>query len=277
MTRLEHVALWTRDPERLRDYYVAHFKGIAGPMYQNPGKGFRSYFITFDTGLRLELMSIPDLVSGSAPADIRQRTGWTHIAFQVSSREEVDRKAVELQNEGFMIVDGPRVTGDGYYEFATLDPDDNRLEVSTSAHPETVTSGIPELTLQTMDLRFAVCLLPPDEPLPGWVSGSTFLSVTRSPEETSLVCPEADVPKEVKAERNWRMFRVKGMLDFSLTGILSRLLNPLKEEKIPTFVISTYRTDYLLVRGNDFEKAHSVLAGICGIEQISASTKSGPY
>ena len=275
MMKLEHVALWSREPERLRDYYVAHFNGIAGPLYENARKHFRSYFITFDSGLRLELMSVPDLLSGGDPTDNTPHTGWTHIAFEVSGRNEVDRKAMELEKEGFRIVDGPRVTGDGYYEFTTLDPDNNRLEVSTRADHETSSSGILELTLQTMDLRFAVCLLAPDEPLPDWVSRSTFLSVTRNREETSLVCPEEHVPMEVKAERNWRIFRVKGILDFSLTGILSRLLNPLRDEKIPTFVISTYRTDYLLVRGNDFGKALSVLADICRIETIGASPGDG--
>lgn len=274
MIRLEHVALWTREPERLRDYYVAHFKGIAGPMYQNPRKRFRSYFITFDSGLRLELMSVPDLLSGGDTADNKQLTGWTHIAFEVSSREEVDRKAIELQEEGFRIVDGPRVTGDGYYEFTTLDPENNRLEITTRAHHHPASREHQKMILQTTGVRFAVCLLPPGEPLPGWVKGSTFWSATQNDEETSLVCPERQVPEEIEAERGWRIFRVKGMLDFSLTGILAHFLDPLKKGNIATFVLSTYRTDYLMVRDDDYEKALSLLGEVSQIEKIHSGSEN---
>lgn len=275
MLKLEHVALWTRNLDLLREYYTKHFQGEAGTVYHNPRKEFRSYFITFENGLRLELMSIPGLHSGDGEPAGTPHTGWIHIAFEVASRREVDMKAIELQEHGYRITDGPRMTGDGYYEFATLDPDNNLVEVGTKASNEEPSGGIPELTLQTMDQRFAICRLPADTPVPEWASGASFCSVTCSREEISVVCPDARVPEEVEAERNWRIFKVRGILDFSLTGILAHLLDPLKKCGIPTFVLSTYRTDYLLVRDDDYEKALSLLGGICQIEKIGSESEKG--
>lgn len=128
---LEHVAIWTADLERLKNYYEQYFGGVANTKYVNAAKGFQSYFLTFGSGARLELMqkeSVPTNVNDTVSA---QHLGIIHLAFGVNTMAEVDNKAVELRQAGFSILSGPRKTGDGYYEFETLDPDNNRIEVTT--------------------------------------------------------------------------------------------------------------------------------------------------
>ena len=128
---IDHVAIWTNDLERLKDYYVKYFSGRAGKLYINAENHFRSYFLTFDSGTRLELMerhNIPDNLNDTID---KQHLGIIHLAFGAESMNEVAEKAEELAKNGFRILRGPRKTGDGYYEFETLDPDNNRIEVST--------------------------------------------------------------------------------------------------------------------------------------------------
>jgi lactoylglutathione lyase len=127
MTRLEHVAIWTRDLERLRAFYERHLGARAGAKYVNPVKRFESYFLRFDGGARLELMTRPDLAEGTLPAT---PVGYAHVAFSVGSRERVDELAGQLRAAGVVIADGPRQTGDGYYETVALDPDGNRVEIT---------------------------------------------------------------------------------------------------------------------------------------------------
>lgn len=129
MITLEHVAIWTRDLESLKAYYERFFRAAAGPIYNNPETGFSSYFLTFGNGARLELMhrdTIPENANDTVKA---QHLGLIHLAFALTSKAEVDAKAEELLAAGHVILRGPRMTGDGYYEFETLDPDQNRLEV----------------------------------------------------------------------------------------------------------------------------------------------------
>jgi len=128
---LEHVAIWTKDLEGLKQYYIRYFGAAANDKYQNATTGFESYFLSFASGPRLELMSRPDIPENLNDTVTKQHTGIIHLAFGVSSIEEVEAKAKELQNDGYKILRGPRKTGDGYYEFETLDPDNNRLEVTT--------------------------------------------------------------------------------------------------------------------------------------------------
>jgi lactoylglutathione lyase len=127
---LEHVAIWTDNLEVLRDYYVKYFGGISNSKYTNETKQFHSYFLTFASGARLELMSMPNIPDNTNDRVIKQHKGIIHLAFGVNTIEEVDQKAVQLKAAGFPILSGPRKTGDGYYEFETLDPDNNRLEVT---------------------------------------------------------------------------------------------------------------------------------------------------
>jgi lactoylglutathione lyase len=129
--KLEHIAIWTDNIELLRNYYVSFFDGQSNEMYINPKTQFQSYFISFESGARLEIMSMPNIPDNTNDTINAQHKGIIHIAFSVATKQEVDAKAALLQANGFELLNGPRVTGDGYYEFVTLDPDKNRLEVIT--------------------------------------------------------------------------------------------------------------------------------------------------
>jgi lactoylglutathione lyase len=131
---LEHVAIWTNNLERLKDYYVKYFQAVCNNKYSNNKKGFESYFLSFESGARLEIMCMPGVPANLNDTVTAQHQGIIHLAFGVDSMEKVDGKAKELQQDGFIILSGPRKTGDGYYEFETLDPDNNRLEVSAVAN-----------------------------------------------------------------------------------------------------------------------------------------------
>lgn len=128
--KIEHVAIWTEKLELLKDFYVTYFGAKANTKYYNPHKKFQSYFLTFDSGSRLELMYRPDIPKNTNDRVDKQHLGIIHLAFGVESMSEVDKKAAELKKDGYRVISGPRKTGDGYYEFETLDPDNNRLEVS---------------------------------------------------------------------------------------------------------------------------------------------------
>lgn len=128
---LEHVAIWTNHLEQLKDYYFTYFDGVPNEKYVNDKNQFESYFLTFTSGARLEIMQKPTIPANLNDPITEQYLGIIHLAFGVDTMEEVDHKAKQLQKEGFTILRGPRVTGDGYYEFETLDPDNNRLEVTT--------------------------------------------------------------------------------------------------------------------------------------------------
>ena len=114
------------------------------------------------------------------------------------------------------------------------------------------------LTLERLPDTLAVCRLKPDAPLPDWASGR-FVSITRTPDELSIVCSQSVVPEEVMAERDWRYLRVAGVLDFSLVGVIARLTTVLAERDISVFVISTYDTDYFLVKEANLSAATGAL------------------
>jgi lactoylglutathione lyase len=128
---LEHVAIWTNNLEALKEYYIKYFDARANNKYLNPKTNFESYFLSFESGARLELMQRPDIPYNLNDTITKQHIGIIHLAFGVSTTEEVGAKAKQLQDNGFKILSGPRKTGDGYYEFETLDPANNRLEVTT--------------------------------------------------------------------------------------------------------------------------------------------------
>jgi uncharacterized protein len=113
--------------------------------------------------------------------------------------------------------------------------------------------------LYVLDELYAVARLEPDAPLPEWARGSHFWSVTRSDSELSVVCRQDDVPPEVSAERGWCAFELAGPLDFSLTGVVASLVVPLAEADIPLFVLSTFETDYVLVREHDLHRSVEAL------------------
>lgn len=126
---LEHLAIWSADIDRLKDYYCRYFGGVANEPYHNTTRNFTSYFLRFGNGARLELMQQPG-IPANLNDTVAQHLGLIHLAFAVDTLNEVDAKALELQQAGFLLLKGPRKTGDGYYEFETLDPDGNRLEVT---------------------------------------------------------------------------------------------------------------------------------------------------
>ena len=127
---LEHVAIWTNQLEALKEYYIQYFGAQPNEKYTNVQKQFQSYFLSFESGARLELMTRPDIPANANDPITAQYLGIIHLAFGVETMAEVDQKAEELRAAGFPILSGPRKTGDGYYEFETLDPDNNRLEVT---------------------------------------------------------------------------------------------------------------------------------------------------
>lgn len=133
---LEHVAIWTNQLETLKEYYVKYFQGKSNDKYTNNSKDYNSYFLSFASGARLELMSMPVIPANQNDTIQKQHLGIIHLAFGVDTLQEVEEKARQLQADGFPILSGPRKPGDGYYEFETLDPDNNRVEV-TAVYPLT--------------------------------------------------------------------------------------------------------------------------------------------
>ncbi len=135
---IDHVAIWTRDLDRLREFYTRFFQAVSGELYINPRTGFESYFLAFGDGARLELMCRPDLPQTTAEAAGSMLVqGIAHLAFSAPSTDEVDRKTHELQAAGLRKINGPRYTGDGYYEVTFADPDGNQIEISCSVKKET--------------------------------------------------------------------------------------------------------------------------------------------
>jgi hypothetical protein len=117
------------------------------------------------------------------------------------------------------------------------------------------------MQLRVLPDGYAVVRLDPGSELPAWVDRGPFRSVTRTDTEVSVVCRDRDVPDGESAERGWRVLEVKGPLDFSLTGVVASLVVPLAAAEIPIFVVSTFETDYVLVRSSDLDAASSALTG----------------
>lgn len=121
-----HAAVYVRDLEGARAFFETYFQAVSGPEYHNPATRFRSYFLSFDGGARLELMTRPGLED--APAD--PGVGWAHLALSAGSRAAVDALTGRLARAGYAVLSGPRVTGDGYYESCVAGPEGIRLELT---------------------------------------------------------------------------------------------------------------------------------------------------
>ena len=159
--KIEHVAIWVRDIDKVCEFYRKYFGGVVHPIYHNPAKQFTSRFITFDDGARLEVMHRPDIcvernvgtvemfhvkhaiasvATGCSHTgmtehehvghEVSQHLGFTHLSFSVGSKEEVDRLTQQMSSDGISIVGQPRTTGDGYYESVVLDSEGNRIEIT---------------------------------------------------------------------------------------------------------------------------------------------------
>ena len=119
---------------------------------------------------------------------------------------------------------------------------------------------MPKMTLSILPDQFAICRLSPDDDIPVWSRNEEFYSITRSRDELSIVCLSKDVPENIRAECDWRALKVRGPLDFSLTGILAAIIDPLSEAKIAIFTISTYDTDYVFVREDSLSQVVALLS-----------------
>lgn len=127
--KIEHAALWSKDIENLKIFYEKYFNAKSNSKYQNPQKNFSSYFLSFDSGARLEIMQMPSVTTLKSDPQT-PLLGYAHLAFSVGSGEKVDDLTSQLAADGFEVLDGPRRTGDGYYESVVLDPDNNRIEIT---------------------------------------------------------------------------------------------------------------------------------------------------
>lgn len=125
--RIEHIALWSPDIDRLKDFYIKYFHATANDCYENTKTGYRSYFLSFDEGSRLEIMSMNSVESAEYKA--LHVYGYCHIAISLSSMAEVVSLTERLRQDGYSVASEPRITGDGYFESVILDPDGNRVEI----------------------------------------------------------------------------------------------------------------------------------------------------
>jgi lactoylglutathione lyase len=126
---IDHIAIWCKDIEIQRSFYVDYFEGTAGTKYINDKKQFESYFISFESGARLELMQMPTIPSNLNNI-YEQYIGLIHIAFSIGSKDKVDSLTEKLRSAGIRVVSEPRYTGDGYYESCIMDPEGNRVEIT---------------------------------------------------------------------------------------------------------------------------------------------------
>ena len=125
--KIEHIAMYVNDLEAARDFFAEYLGGKSNDGYHNKTTDFRSYFICFDGGTRLEIMTKPNLKDQAKPLN---RTGYAHIAFSVGSKEKVDELTERLKADGFEVVSGPRTTGDGYYESCVVAIEGNQIEIT---------------------------------------------------------------------------------------------------------------------------------------------------
>lgn len=125
--RIEHIALYVNDLESARQFFVKYFGATSNNGYQNPRTDFRSYFLSFDDGTRLEIMNKPGMPD--LPKEL-SRTGYAHIAFSTGSKEKVDALTARLKADGYKVISGPRTTGDGYYESCVVAIEQNQIEIT---------------------------------------------------------------------------------------------------------------------------------------------------
>ena len=125
--KIEHIAMYANDLEKAKDFFVKYFGASSNDGYHNKNTDFRSYFLTFDDGARLEIMNKPAM---SDDEKMLSRTGYIHIAFSVGSKENVDSLTALLKEDGYEVVSGPRTTGDGYYESCIVGIEGNQIEIT---------------------------------------------------------------------------------------------------------------------------------------------------
>lgn len=125
--RIEHIAMYVNDLEGAKEFFEKYFGAKSNEKYHNIKTEFRSYFLSFDKGARLEIMSKPNVSDDDKSLT---KTGYAHLAFSVGSRERVDRFTSRLKADGYCVISGPRVTGDGYYESCISGFENNQIEIT---------------------------------------------------------------------------------------------------------------------------------------------------
>ena len=125
--KIEHIALYVNNLENARDFFIKYLNAKSNTGYHNLKTDFRSYFLSFEDGARLEIMNKPGMVD--FPKELA-RTGYAHIAFSVGSKEKVDELTEQLKADGYEVISGPRTTGDGYYESCIIVIEGNQIEIT---------------------------------------------------------------------------------------------------------------------------------------------------
>lgn len=124
---IEHIAMYVNDLEKARTFFMQYFDVTSNEGYHNPRTDFRSYFLSFDDGARLEIMTKPQMSDAEKGLN---RTGYVHIAFSLGSKSAVDELTEKLKGDGYEVISGPRTTGDGYYESCIVGVEGNQVEIT---------------------------------------------------------------------------------------------------------------------------------------------------
>ena len=125
--KLDHVALYVKDLEGAKEFFMKYFGATANSKYNNPKTGLETYFLAFDGEERLEIMTRPELQENQKNV---MQYGYSHLSFSVGSKQKVDELTHRLKNDGYIVISGPRTTGDGYYESCVLDAENNQIEIA---------------------------------------------------------------------------------------------------------------------------------------------------
>lgn len=125
--KIDHIAMYVNDLEKAREFFMKYLSAVSNEGYHNKTTDFRSYFLSFDEGARIEIMNKPNMYDDEKRLS---RTGYIHIAFNVGSKEKVDELTAELKTAGYEVVSGPRTTGDGYYESCIVTIEGNQIEIT---------------------------------------------------------------------------------------------------------------------------------------------------
>jgi len=126
--KIEHIAIWVKDLENMRNFYMKYFNMGCNEKYINTKKKFSSYFLSFEGGTRIELMHQPDVLQNANKKF--KSLGLTHLAISIGSKSKVDKLTERIRSDGYPIIGEPRITGDGYYESVILDPEGNHIELT---------------------------------------------------------------------------------------------------------------------------------------------------
>ena len=125
--RIEHIAMYVNDLQKAKEFFEKYFNAISNEGYHNKITDFRSYFLSFDDGARLEIMNKPQMMDDEKGIN---RTGFVHIAFSLGSKDAVDALTEKMRNDGYNVISGPRTTGDGYYENCIVGIEGNQIEIT---------------------------------------------------------------------------------------------------------------------------------------------------